>query len=306
VDVILDNNNLKGVITESKSGTQAILSKVVIDATGDADLAFKAGAPCRTGRDFDEYTQSWSLIPAIANVESKADLQKAREEVEAILGDLKKSGEDIEFPSTGYMMSLKDGSNGCVACNYKGISLLDGTSVEDLTLAYLYCRKRNMKIFQDFKKHTPFFKNAYMSRMAPVMGVRETRRIDGDYNLSVMDMINNKKFSDAVAPCFGYFFDIHDPSGFCGAATGMRQPAFEIPYRCLLPKGKENLLVVGRTISVDHWGIGPIRIMGSTAAQGQAAGVAAVQAVNEDVSARNINIETLRQKLIEQNVKLQK
>jgi hypothetical protein len=137
------------------------------------------------------------------------------------------------------------------------------------------------------------------------MGVRETRRIVGGYTLTLDDLATGRSFEDTIAFC-GYPVDIHSPTGDGGGADGRLQTAneYQIPYRCLVPRDVDNLLVAGRCVSATHEALGAIRVMPPSFAMGQAAGTAAAMAVEWGVAPRNVPIPQLRNLLTRQGAYL--
>lgn len=287
-DVIVKNDTIKGIIVENKSGTQAILSDIVIDVTGDGDVAAKAGAPFEIGRGRDSGTQTVTLVFMLGDVDTNRIKQhcgnynevfdKARESKEFYVPDMGGGG-CIEI--------VVPGEHGVVDVNAVNVGGLDNIDVRDLTYAQVECTRQIMDAVKVYRKYCPGFENCFLIDMAAYMGVRESRRIMGEYLLTGADVMNARKFEDGVAKG-RFLIDVHTWD-YRGDVGGAWTPVFEIPYRSLVPLKIENLLVAGRCISADHAAHAALRIQGTTMAIGQAAGVAAGLCIKEKVSPRKLN-----------------
>ncbi len=320
-DAILEDGRIRGVIVESKSGRQAVLGKVVIDATGDADVAFRAGAPTKQGRAFDGRVQSMGSfihlggVPRLSQEERTAAVEKVRQAMEA--GRFR-----FYNPNFANRNTMQDDFFSPNMTRWAG----DPTNVRDLTRAELGIRRESWELLQFLREEVPGFERAYLRLIAPQVGVRESRQIVGDYTLTGQDVRRGRKFDDAIARG-SWWIDIHCPLGhtypvhlcviecpreercpFWAAEHDTSMLAkkdlyppgddwYDIPYRCLVPKGVDGLLVSGRCISATHEGMAGARVMGTCMAIGQAAGTAAALAVRGDISPREVNVEELRRML---------
>jgi len=178
---------------------------------------------------------------------------------------------------------------------------IDGTKAEDLTRAEISERKNAFEVTKALKKHVPGFEKAYLASTATEVGVRESRRIVGDYQLSTQDVAEGRDFVDSV--CRGaYPVDIHDPNGGHVKHTFIKDgKSYGIPYGCFLPKGLEGILVGGRCISASHEAHGSARQMPTCVGMGQAVGTAAALAVTKGITPRALDVNTLRETLLKQN-----
>ncbi|HNT37369.1 MAG TPA: FAD-dependent oxidoreductase, partial [bacterium] len=190
-----------------------------------------------------------------------------------------------------------------VGINFTHINFIDGTKAEDLTRATIEGRKQAYECIEVFRKYVPGMEECYMISTPNTVGVRETRRILGDYLLTKEDLLAKKTFSDSIG--YGSFFiDIH-----CVSGPGMDQktyrpePGFkyQIPYRILLPQKVENLLVAGRCASCTHEALGSLRVMPQCGVMGQAAGVSAALSLRTSVSPRQVDVGSLQSLLREQD-----
>jgi hypothetical protein len=184
--------------------------------------------------------------------------------------------------------------------NTTRLQRLDGTNVLDLTKAEIEGRRQVMFLLKFLRERCPGFERCTLLDTAATIGVRETRRIVGEYTLTAEDLASGGEFDDVIALC-GYPIDIHSPTGISGS---MAQRSFEsanvyqIPYRCLVPVQVENLLVAGRCVSATHEALGAIRVMPPSFAMGQAAGTAGALAVAEGVTPRRVPVRWLQETLV--------
>lgn len=306
-DVWGEPQSPSGVIFDGKSGPFVIEARNLVDATGDGDVAARAGALFHVGREADGRVQPMTLMFRIADfdrsafaayVEAHPDqwegvhglTELVREATEA--GDLDLPREDILFFATPHPKEL--------SVNCTRVTGVLGTDVFDLTRAEIEARRQMQQIMRFLRKYVPGFATAYVVQSGTHIGVRETRRVVGEYTLDVSDVLGGRKFDDAIARA-SYPVDIHNPKG---PGTVMRRlPAgewYEVPLRCLLPKGVENLLVAGRCISGTHEAHSSYRVTPTAMATGQAAGVCAAIAGStgrqpRDVPAAEVQRELRRQ-----------
>lgn len=294
-DVLIDNDRLKGVVFQTKSGPLVIEAEVVIDSTGDGDVAAMAGVPYEMGRVSDGLVQPMTLMFRMADFEKKAfegyvqkhpedwkhvhglwDLvQKATER-----GELDLPREDILFFATLHERE--------VSVNSTRVTHVKGTDVWDLSYAEWVSRKQMRQIGAFFKKYVPGFEKAYEVQSGVQVGVRETRRIVGDYQLTVDDILQARKFPDVIAQS-AYPVDIHNPDG-PGTLLKRLPPneSYDIPLRSLLPQKMKNLLMAGRCISGTHEAHSSYRIMPTAMATGHAAGVCAALAAKQHCTPREV------------------
>ena len=180
---------------------------------------------------------------------------------------------------------------------------IDGTDGNSLSQGIIDGRKENFELFEIAKKYFPGFKNATVKDIAPVIGIRETRRISGEYILSVEDLISGKDFDDGIA-ISGYGWDLPDPkkpSHHRSSEIKRSSPFTQIPYRCLIPKGIDNLITVGRCISVEREVLGPVRVMAPCIAMGEAAGIATSLALKNNSKYKEVDAIALREKIKKNN-----
>ncbi len=310
VDVIKEGNKIKAVVVGNKSGLQKIYGDIFIDATGDGDLAAFAGAPFQKGRTEDGRMQGVTLVFRLGGVSFLGHGREYpdREEIKRCNAIFKKAFEDGKVSGlygVGCINSIPD-MEGVVAVNTQHTHNIDGTNQDDLTKAVVNGRKQVREISALFKKYLKGFENSFVIDTAPLIGVRETRRITGEYVLTKEDVLGAKKFEDVI--CKGaWAIDCHLPSLKKETEADIfLKPGthYDIPYRCLIPKRVNNLLVAGRCVSATHKALAALRIMPFCMAMGQSAGTAAALSLERKVSPRDIDISLLQKKLKVQSVYL--
>ena len=319
-DTIVEEDEIKAVVIESKSGRQAIVAKIVIDATGDADVAYNAGAPTQEGRQADGMSQSMGTIFRIGGIknpsseERKEASEKIREAIDA--GELRMYNTSLG----GHSSTIREGEVTPNTTRFAG----DATNVEDLTKGEFQVRKDTLKIVDFFRNNVPAYKDCYLVMTPAQIGVRQSRQIIGEATLTGDDVIKGRKFEDSIARG-SWWIDIHCPRGIvknnvhlCYSECPMKDcymhaehreelvdalyppkdDWYDIRYGCLVPKKIDNLLVSGRCISATHDAMAAARVMGTCMAIGQAAGTAAAQAVLIKKSPRELDVKALRQAII--------
>jgi hypothetical protein len=307
----ITNHGVKGAVFETKSGPVVIRARVVIDCTGDGDIAARAGAPYEIGREGDGLVQPMTLMFRITEFERAAFeayvkqhpgewrgvhglwnlIRKATAE-----GKLKLPREDMLFFATPHERE--------VSVNSTRVNGVLGTDVWDWSLAEWESRRQMRQIDAFLRQYVPGFEKAYVVQSGVHVGVRETRRILGDYVLTVDDILQARKFSDVIARS-SYPVDIHNPEG-TGTLLQRLPPgeAYDIPLRCLLPQKIEGLLVAGRCISGTHEALSSYRVMPVSMATGQAAGACAALAVRQEKPPRAVPVEDVQTELIRQGANL--
>ena len=320
-DAIVEDDRITALVIESKSGRQAVVGKVVIDATGDAEVAFRAGAPTKQGRDFDGRVQSMGSFFHIDAVPELSEEQQAAavEKVRQAMAEGRLHFYNAGFTATNTMHRDHFSPN---MTRWAG----DPTDVRDLTQAELDIRRDVWDLLAFLKEEVPGFENCYLRLTSPQVGVRESRQVIGDYALTGEDVQQGRKFKDAIARG-SWYIDVHCPLGetylvhlcviecpkqencpFWAAEHNKSMISrddlyppdddwYDIPYRCLTPKGINNLLVSGRCISATHEAMAGARVMGTCMAIGQAAGTAASLSVCHEVWPRDVDADELRRVL---------
>ena len=302
--VVMEGDQLTGVITESKSGRRVFRSKVVVDGTGDGDVAAFAGVEYHKGRESDGKMQPTTLMFKVAGVDmSRAVLLGSFESTyQTEKGELQAlAKEHIPYPA-GHLLAYKSTLPGIVTLNMTNCTDIDGTKAEDLTKAEIVCRSQMPAIIKYLREFVPGFENCYIISAASLMGVRETRHFKGMYTLNENDILTAKVFDDWVVRGAHFNFDVHNLTGAGLDKTGVQknwnQPkGYTIPYGCLVPEKINGLLLSGRNISGTHIAHSNYRVMPICVGIGAAAGVAAATAIKKGVQVRDIKGEELQDRL---------
>ncbi|MCW3999444.1 MAG: FAD-dependent oxidoreductase [Candidatus Bathyarchaeota archaeon] len=293
--VICDDDGRLGVVLESKSGPLFIQSKVIVDCTGDGDIAAFAGARYEVGRGMDRMVQPMTLMFALEGfmferfrgfVEAHPDAWRGVEGLNELMEKAHAAG-DLHVPREKALIfgSVHEGH---VLVNSSRILNTLGTDVWDLTRAELVGRRQILELTKFFRKYVPGFEETYVEQSGILTNVRESRRIIGEYLLTAKDVLEAHKFEDTIALAT-YPIDLHNPKGK-GTILRKIKPgqAYAIPLRSLIPIGVEYLLVAGRCISGTHVANASYRTMPVCVATGQAAGVCAALAARKHQSPRLI------------------
>jgi len=292
---------VRSLLAASKSGMEEIRPQLVVDATGDGDVAAWAGAAYEKGRPEDGLMQPMTLHFRMGGVNRSR--MPSREEMNALYESAKAEGE-ILCPREN-LLWFETIQADQVHFNTTRVIGVDGTCREDLTRAELESRRQTEQIVAFLQRRVPGFESAYLLQTAPQIGVRETRRILGEYLLTGEDVLGARKFADGIA-LGSYPIDVHSPAG-PGTIVKHLPPGdfYSIPYRCLIPRQMEGLLVAGRPISTTHEAHASTRIQPICYATGQAAGVAAALALKQGIRPREVSVEELRNALHQQGAILE-
>lgn len=309
VDVAMDDDRIAALVVETKSGRRAIRARLFIDCSGDADLAARAGVPFEIGDG-----HGGGLFPTMMFRVGGVDPARAL----AAIGEFKAidrlmseaAGRGYRFPREGAIVRPQKNPtewrvNVTQIRNAQG-SVMDATDALQLSDGEIEGRRQIQEYFRFLKHEVPGFEHAHIVEIAPQVGIRESRRIEGIYQLSGQDIIGCADFDDTIGvnswPMelhvagkveWGFYPD--GSRGFC-----------QLPFRMLLPKGVSNLLVAGRCASMTHEGQSAARASGACFAMGQAAGTAAAMVASESTNAalRQLDVSSLQTKLTAQGAYL--
>lgn len=301
IDAICDNGTVTSIIVAAKSGIYAIEAKAFVDCTGDADLCAKAGAPFAEGNDKGEVMGA-SLCSMWVNVDWEAGHCRQDAYLDAAFQDGVFTVEDRHLPGI-FPTGLHTGG-GNIGHTY-GVR---GTREEELTQGMITGRKQLpefVRYYQDYVGGA--FKNAYPVATGNTLGIRESRRIVGDYVLTAADYYARAVFVDEIGR-YAYGLDLHEANAskeaydqFCSHFYRQEyQPGdnYGIPYRCLTPKTLDNVLVAGRSISTSREMLASIRVMPCCFITGQAAGVAAAMCAEKKCTTREVDVKLLQERLL--------
>ncbi|WP_228845222.1 FAD-dependent oxidoreductase [Phototrophicus methaneseepsis] len=331
VETLREGDRITGVIVEHKSGRQKITADVVIDCTGDGDVAARGGVAWEKGRTADGLVQAPTLVFRLGGLDRSEFIEgckdpeinyrewihpypdlwektmKRIDQMQVIItggfaGLMEKArlAGDYDVPQTR-LVGVKTHQPDQFLVVSTRVLGLDPTSVESMTDAYTRLYQQVPDLMRFFKNWMPGGKETYLMEIAPMMGVRESRRIMGDYVLSANDIVNGREFDDVIA-LGGYHIDIHRPSGTWVDSKNVQ--TYDIPYRCLIAGDVEGLMMAGKCLSATHEGVASTRVIPICMAQGQAVGTAAALAVKAKKSPRDIDIRQLQNTLIDQGAEL--
>jgi len=304
--------DIEGIVVANKSGLQAIRASVVIDCTGDGDVAAAAGAPMVKCGGADGSGQGATLFFRVKNVDDERVEQYVEEHPDdgvegkpfGSLVERAKAASDFDLPRDRINF-YRTNEAGVWGVNASRILLVDGTCVEDLTRAELEGRRQVLALLRFLRKYVPGCENATIAAVATQIGIRESRRIVGEHVLTLEDLQAGREFPDVIA-LYNYPVDIHSATDGTGGIQGHIPiaPIYQIPYRSLVPLGVEQLLVAGRCLSATHEAAAAVRVMPACFAMGQAAGTAAALSAKAGVPPRHLDVTLLQRRLLEQGAYL--
>jgi hypothetical protein len=326
-DVVKDGDALAGLVVVNKSGTTIVQADRVIDCTGDGDVAARAGAPFEKGRPRDGAMQPMTPLFLISGV----DIPKAMaagsmvyRTYEAIDEYWAKHWQSYVVQLEPYMEELQQalgghriirfnfndfGQGAYYAGNFIHVARRDSSDGDDLSRAETEARLLVWRLIDFVRRRLPGFERCELLGTPAIIGIRESRRILGDYYMTLDDVLEARRFNDVVARC-GYWVDIHEAHGgpdleFPDRGSQVKDYGdYDIPYRCLMPQRVDNLLVAGRCISGSHEAHSSYRVMGTAMALGHAAGAAAALSMQQGVSPRQLPAGDLQETLLAQGALL--
>lgn len=317
MDVIRDGETIQGVKVATKSGMLDLFGTIVIDATGDADVAYKMGCPYMFGRGKDNLAQPMTMLFTVGDV----DIPKIKtymkdhptdfvvkegyeDEYLAVSGFFEKVNEakannDFDLPRDRVLLFQEVRPNQ-VSINMTRVQNLRATDAFEMSKAEQIGRKQIKKAFDFLRKYIPGFENSYIVRTPSRIGIRETRHIIGEYLMEVEDVLHRRTFEDSICLA-GFPIDIHAPSGekleLFDQSADM---AYEIPLRSLLPLKADNLIVTGRCISATHEAAASLRVTPSVMGLGQAAGTLAALSILHQKTPKEIPYQEVQNVLLTQ------
>jgi len=331
VDTLREGDRIRGVIVENKSGRQRIEADVTIDCSGDGDVAARGGVAWEKGRTADGLVQAPTLVfklgsvsregfiagckdPAINYREWIAPYPDIREKMMkridrmqviicggyAKLIEKARAAGEFEVPQSrvvGVKLHRPD-EYLVVMTRVLGLNPIDTQSVTD---AYSKIYQQIPVLVNFFQKYVPGFEQSHLREIAPMLGVRESRRIMGDYVLNKEDLIAGRVFEDAVS-MGGYHIDIHRPAGTWVDSHNVRP--YTIPLRSLIARDVDGLLMAGKCLSATHEAVASTRVIPICQGQGQAVGTVAALAVKAGVPIRQVSIEKLQETLTAQGAEI--
>jgi FAD dependent oxidoreductase len=302
----------RGVVLETKSGPMVVEAPVIVDCSGDGDVAAAAGAEYEVGRESDGLVQPMTLMFRVVEfdrgrfegyVREHPDQWRGVSGLWALIEEARAAGE-LDLPREDLLFFATPHERE-VSVNSTRVADVLGTDVWDLSRAEWLARRQMDQIVRFMQKRVPGFEDAYAAQSGTHIGVRETRRIVGEHQLTAEEVLESRHFDDVIARG-SYPIDIHDPRG--GPGTVLRRlpegGAYDIPLRCLIPRGVDGLLVGGRCISGTHEAHSSYRVTPIALATGQAAGVCAALAAQAGAPPREVESAQVQRVLADQGADL--
>ena len=280
VDSLVENGAIKGVIVAALEGLRCIEGKIFIDCTGNADVAAASGVPTWKGEEETGIPQPGTLMFEMSGV--------VDDEIAAFGKRPKQPIKVYRAPKAGNYR-----------VNHEHVFNVDATDSRQMSAAHREARQQVIDTCRELNDNTPGFQNAQIASVASVLGVRESRHIEGKYKITVDDVHHGVKFDDRIA-AYAFGMDVHIRSKeMTGNFKIEVADVYYIPYRSMQPVNIDNLLVAGKTISCFSQAAGGLRCMPAAMSMGQAAGAAAAMAVKAGKMPGEIDVPTLQQHLLE-------
>ncbi len=301
IDVEVHQGRISHVVVSNKSGLAAVPSKAVIDATGDADIAARSGCRVEKGRAQDGLTTPTTLIFHVDQVDQDAladhinehNAPRFRKKIQQL-----RAGGHWPFPYDIFI-SVQLVEKGTMMINTSRLVGIDGTDGVSKSRGMVRGRAETLQLMEVMRKHFPGFAGSRLKAVAPLLGVRETRRIRGAFQLTVRDLTEGRQFDDTIG-LSSYGWDLPDPKRPShNPSHGRKRPTTPIPYRIMIPAPIENLLCPGRAVSVERAVLGPLRVAAPCFAMGEAAGEAAARVAGKGIAFGDVDVAALRESLAE-------
>ena len=309
IDCVVKEDTVEAIYVTNKSGIFKCCADYFIDASGDADLSAMSGCEYEVGTGAEHLCQPMTLCSRIGNVdrtkyepsdgnlfrETNVDRKKCELEINQTYNEYKKEGK-INNPREN-VLTFPHMMESVIHFNSTRVTKKSALNIEELSEAEMEGREQAFELFQFMKKNAPGFEDSQLLATASQIGVRESRRIVGEYTITAEDLMGMQKFEDSIARG-NYSIDIHNPSG---SGTVLKRIPFggyyTIPYRALLPKGKRNLIVSGRPISSTHEAHSAYRVMPICTCIGEGAGIATALAFQNKCMYKEVDYIKIQEKL---------
>ncbi len=307
---IMEGNRVCGAIVESKSGREALLARVVIDATGDGDIAARAGAAFTLGRDGDQGMQPMTVMFKVGGVDTAHAVfpGEFEDNIEVPKGRIQDLGRKHLPHPMGHVLLYPTSLPGVVTVNMTNCIGVDGTNADDITRAEIVCRRQIPLIVDFLRAFAPGYENCFVVASASAIGVRESRHFKGLNTITEQDIEQARLFDDWIATRNYFNFDIHNLDGSGLDAAGQQKDfrqtrRYSISYGCFVPEKVDGLLLVGRNISGTHKAHSNYRVMPICVNMGQGVGTAAALCARKNVQPRMLSATEIQAELVQQGVK---
>lgn len=310
-DVWMEGSTIKGVIISTKEGLQVLAASVVIDSTGDGDVAAFAGCDFEKGRD-DGLMQPVTIEFTLDNVDEErailciGDIDDVQFKGQRFLDWCKQQAEAGILPKNAAAVRLHPTVyKGSRQVNTTQANGFDSTKVETLYDAELELRRQIATLQQFFRENLPGYENCKVVGSASTTGIRESRRVMGEYYITAEELASGKRFEDVIVHKADFLVDIHNPAGSGQAEKKIQYCIpYDLPYGCFVPKKVDGLFTAGRCISGTHRAHASYRVMSICMAMGEAVGVAAAMCAKQGCRPRDLNVKELQAKLTEMGIDL--
>lgn len=310
-DVIKENDAVQGLILATNQGPFALTARITVDATGDAVVSYLAGAEIEKGRD-DGLMQPVTLEFTVDGVDESrgviciGDVDEVELNGERFLDFCRRCADAGKLPQTLAAVRLHPTTHaGQRQVNTTQVNGVDSTRVDHLFRAEVELR-RQMKLLVDFfRAELPGYEQCRCIASGTTVGVRESRRVMGDYVITAEELAEGKRFDDAVVHRAEFIVDIHNPAGAGQAEERIQYcKPYDLPYRCFVPRGIENLYTAGRCISGTHRAHASYRVMSICMAMGEAVGIAAALCARKGCSPRKLDVGELQRTMTGKGIEL--
>lgn len=310
-DVVMEGRTLRGVIIASNEGQFALLGKVTVDATGDGLVSYMAGAPTEKGRD-DGLMQPVTLEFTIAGVDEErgiiciGDVDNVKLGEERFLDFCKRCADEGRLPHKLAAVRLHPTVRaGERQVNTTQVNGIDTTRVEHIFKAEVELREQIALLERFLRENVPGYEKCRCVSSGTTTGVRETRRVMGDYVITAEEMAAGCRFDDVIVHRAEFIVDIHNPEGAGQAEEHIQYcDPYDLPYRCFTPREVEGLYVAGRPISGTHRAHASYRVMSICMAMGEAVGIAAAMCAESGVTPRELDVKALQKRMAEKGIEL--
>ncbi len=293
LDAVCEGDRVTGVIAANKSGLVRLQADVIIDASGDADVAARAGAPFEAPDP--QIVQALTTTFKLFNVDTARAELTMPEQLHKQMAEANARGE-YDLPRHQGSASLTD-MPGVIATNMTRIMHVDATDAAQLSAAEVEGRRQAMEYVRFLKEQVPGYEQAELGTLNTQIGIRETRRIVGQYRLTREDVFSGQKFDDVIAKC-AWPIEDHQARADTRWERLAEDQTFDVPFRCLVPQKVAGLLVAGRCLSADHDAHASVRVMAQCMAMGQAAGAAAALAIAQHRMPADVPISAVQDHLL--------
>jgi hypothetical protein len=298
---LMEGDRVRGCFVESKAGREVISARITVDATGDGDVAARAGAAYIVGRETDQRMQPASLMLKVGGVDTSrvSYVCGFEDDWQVPAGSIQALAKARLPAPAGHVLIYPGSQPGSVVLNMTNATGIDGTDPESMTAGELTCRRQIGPILEFLREVAPGFERCYLIAASASLGVRETRHFRGMKTITERDIADARVFEDWVVARAHFNFDVHNITGsgldVSGAQRGFtQQKGYTIPYGCLVPERIDGLLFAGRNISGTHLAHSNYRVMPICANIGQAAGVAAAICAARNIEPRTLDPATVQ------------